>query len=169
MMSRNAQGPSGRHHKVADIMRLTRWAYELWCLLAGSGCYSSSRAWLAAGVLQDPSLEGIVVAWGQIYFRMAICNPYVHTVHIHMEIPYPYGLWIESLFERACLSAVVPCVTLGQQYRMRPEISRLIIKHFYPNKLQNDESIIVDRPAYNNYIRVAENLNLSGVYWAASE
>ena len=28
---------------------------------------------------------------------MAIRNPYVHTVHIHMEILYPYGLWIESL------------------------------------------------------------------------
>ena len=75
----------------------------------------------------------------------------------------------KSWFERARLSAVVPCVTLGQQYRMRPEISRLIIKHFYPNKLQNDESTMVDRPAYNNYMRVAENLNLSGVYWAASE
>ena len=84
--------PASRHHEVADIMKLTRWVCELRCLLAGSGCYSSLRAWLAAGILQDPSLKGSIVAWSQIYFRMAICNPYVHTVHIHIEIPYPYGL-----------------------------------------------------------------------------
>ena len=75
----------------------------------------------------------------------------------------------KSWFERARLSAVVPCVTLGQQYRMRPEISRLIIHHFYRNKLENDVSIMVDRPAYQAYMQVAQELNLSGIYWAATE
>ena len=54
----------------------------------------------------------------------------------------------KSWFERARLSAVVPCVTLGQQYYMRPEISHLIIKHFYQSKLKDDQSTIVDRLAY---------------------
>lgn len=75
----------------------------------------------------------------------------------------------KSWFERARLSAVVPCVTLGLQYRMRPEISRLIIQNFYSNKLQDDDSTREDRPTYNHYMRVAEELNLGGVYWAASE
>ena len=75
----------------------------------------------------------------------------------------------KSWFERARLSAVVPCVTLGQQYRMRPEISRLIIKHFYQNKLKDDQSTTVDRSAYQAYMQVARELNLGGIDWAASE
>jgi regulator of nonsense transcripts 1 len=75
----------------------------------------------------------------------------------------------KSWFERARLSAVVPCVTLGQQYRMRPEILRLIIHHFYRNKLENDTSTMVDRPAYLAYMQVAQELNLGGIYWAATE
>lgn len=75
----------------------------------------------------------------------------------------------KSWFERARLSAVVPCVTLGLQYRMRPEISRLIIERFYQNKLQNDASTLQDRPAYRAYMQIAREMNLNGVEWADSE
>src|SRR5580692_3123527 len=52
---------------------------------------------------------------------------------------------------------------------MRPEISRLIIKHFYQNKLKDDQSTTVDRSAYRAYMQVARELNLGGIDWAASE
>ena len=74
----------------------------------------------------------------------------------------------KSWFERARLSAVVPRVTLGRQYRMRPEISRIIIKCFYQNKLQDDESMGVDHPAYINYMCLAKELNEAGMGWPVS-
>jgi hypothetical protein len=75
----------------------------------------------------------------------------------------------KSWFERVRLSTVVPCITLGQQYRMRPEISRIIINHFYPGKLQNDISTSIQRPVYVEYMKLAKALSESKPKWAASQ
>ncbi|XP_033626581.1 NFX1-type zinc finger-containing protein 1-like [Asterias rubens] len=45
-----------------------------------------------------------------------------------------------SLFERM-INNGVPCQTLNHQHRMRPEISKLMKKHFYKN-LHDDESVM---------------------------
>jgi hypothetical protein len=75
----------------------------------------------------------------------------------------------KSWFERVRLSTVVPCFTLGQQYRMRPEISRIIISHFYPDKLQNDKSTSEPRLAYVKYMELAKSLSQRKPEWAASQ
>lgn len=75
----------------------------------------------------------------------------------------------KSWFERVRFSTVVPTITLGQQYRMRPEISKLVIKYFYNTKLHDDLSVNINRPTYNRYIDLCKNLNKTGPTWAASE
>jgi regulator of nonsense transcripts 1 len=74
------------------------------------------------------------------------------------ENEFQAQLW-KSWFERVRLSTFVPCITLGQQYRMRPEISNIIISHFYKDKLVNDVSTSLARPIYNKYMSIAESLN----------
>lgn len=75
----------------------------------------------------------------------------------------------KSWFERVRLSTFVPCITLGQQYRMRPEISNIIIRHFYKDKLVDDPSTSVARPTYNKYMSLADLLNRTRPEWAASD
>ena len=75
----------------------------------------------------------------------------------------------KSWFERVRLSTVVPTITLGQQYRMRPEISKLIIQHFYNTKLQDDLSVKINRPTYSKYIDLCKNLDKNGPTWADSK
>ena len=52
---------------------------------------------------------------------------------------------------------------------MRSEISNIIIRHFYKDKLVDDASTSVARPMYNKYMNLAESLNRMRPEWAASE
>ena len=65
----------------------------------------------------------------------------------------------KSWFERVRLSSVVPTITLTQQYRMQPEISRLVIQYFYAEELQDDHSVEIDKPVYTKYIELCRRLN----------
>jgi hypothetical protein len=49
---------------------------------------------------------------------------------------------------------------------MWPEISRIIIKHFYPDKLQNDISTTIECPVYIKYMKLAESMSQSKPDWA---
>ena len=75
----------------------------------------------------------------------------------------------KSWFERMRLSTVVPCITLGQQYRMQPKISNIIISRFYQDKLVDDASTSIVRPVYNKYMSLAKSLNRASPEWAASQ
>ena len=75
----------------------------------------------------------------------------------------------KSWFERVRLSSVVPTITLTQKYRMRPEISRLVIQYFYAEELQDNHSVEIDRPVYTKYIELCGRLNQNITIWAASE
>jgi hypothetical protein len=75
----------------------------------------------------------------------------------------------KSWFESTRLSEVVPCITLGQQYRMRPEISNIIINRFYPGKLQDDASVSVPRATYRKYMNLADSMSQARPEWAMSE
>lgn len=75
----------------------------------------------------------------------------------------------KSWFERVRTSTVVPCITLGQQYRMRPEISSIVIRHFYKDRLVDDPSVKIPRPTYIKFMSLAESLGQRRPEWAASQ
>ena len=67
----------------------------------GSGIAMPASWWRAQPSRCLPAMQRICSGLRLYYFYMAICNPYVHTVYIYMEIPYGLCMaicvWIESL------------------------------------------------------------------------